>query len=845
VSEIPADLQEALKDRYEILRELGQGGMAIVYAARDVKMDREVAIKVLLPDLAMALGPERFMREIQIAAHLSHPHILGVYDSGEAVGQLYYVMPLIRGESLRKRLDREKQLPIDEALRISIEVASALDYANRQSVVHRDIKPENILLEEGHAVVADFGIARAISKMDEGKGLTATGMSLGTAAYMSPEQVAAEKDIDGRSDVYSLGCVTYEMLAGQPPFTGPNQAAIMARQAMEMPPSLTVVRNTIPDEIEEVVFQALAKSPVDRFQTAGEYSEALQDCLLIAPTTTRRTMSSRMTQTMKARQLKKTRRKALIGAAIMLPVLVAIGATWKLLAKGPSSGAIAGALDPKRVAVLYFDDLTAGKFGYLADGLAETLIEALKQVQAIDVVSKDAVARFRGKDVRPDSVASTLQAGTLIKGSVNENGNRVKINISVIDGISGADKKVQAFELPEGDLLAVRQSVADSVGVLLREYLGPEVRLRELETGTSSPAAWTLAQRAEKLRKDGAAASTAGDSTSAATSFAQADSLLAQAEKLDPKWVNAIALRSTLAFTRAQSAKTSLQAAPWVDQGLAHAERALKLDSLNLDAREMRGRLRYRRWQLQLDDKRTADSLLTGAREDLSAVTKKDPTRALAGSQLSSVYNQLHDLASANLAAQRAYEGDAFFSGAETVLWQLYASSYNLEQFAQADKWCHEGARRFPKNSLFVSCQLWLRTTDAVRPNADSGWAELKALEKLLPAKDKEFNLRRHQMLVAASLAKSGQKDSARHVLEHARAGIEVDPEGQLLTTEALVRTILHTPQDTAVAFQLLKQYVTGQPLHGKGFAETTHWWWKGLKSDRRWSEFLGGGTSK
>ncbi len=232
MSEILEQLKAALTGRYNVERELGAGGMAIVYLAEDVKHHRQVAVKVLRPELAAAIGAERFLREIEISARLQHPHILAVYDSGEAGGFLYYVMPYVEGESLRDRLDRDQQLPLDDALRLAQEVADALSYAHNHDVVHRDIKPENILLSSGHALVADFGIARAITAAG-GDRLTQTGLSIGTPAYMSPEQAAGEATVDGRSDIYSLGCVLYEMLAGEPPHTGPNAQAIIAKRLTE------------------------------------------------------------------------------------------------------------------------------------------------------------------------------------------------------------------------------------------------------------------------------------------------------------------------------------------------------------------------------------------------------------------------------------------------------------------------------------------------------------------------------------------------------------------------------------------------------------------------------------
>ena len=267
-------LSSALSDRYRIERELGQGGMATVYLAEDLKHGRRVAIKVLHPELSAVIGGDRFLAEIKVTANLQHPHILGLIDSGEADGLLYYVMPYVAGESLRARLARDKQLPTDDAIRLAKEVASALDYAHRQGVVHRDIKPENILLQEGSALVADFGIALAVQQAG-GSRMTQTGMSLGTPAYMSPEQAMGERDIGARSDVYALGAMTYEMLTGEPPFTGPNSQAIVAKVLTEQPPLLRPKRPTVSPAVEGAVLTALQKLPADRFGTAKDFADAL------------------------------------------------------------------------------------------------------------------------------------------------------------------------------------------------------------------------------------------------------------------------------------------------------------------------------------------------------------------------------------------------------------------------------------------------------------------------------------------------------------------------------------------------------------------------------------------
>jgi serine/threonine-protein kinase len=268
-------LTAALADRYRIERELGAGGMATVYLAHDLRHERDVAIKVLHPDLAAALGGDRFLSEIKTTARLQHPHILPLLDSGSAGTFLFYVMPFIAGETLRARLERERQLPVDDALRITREVADALESAHALGVIHRDIKPENILLQGGHALVADFGIALAVQSAG-GSRMTQTGLSLGTPQYMSPEQAMGERHIDARTDLYALGAVTYEMLTGDPPFTGSSVQAIVARVLTERPAPISTVRDTVPPAVEAAVLRALAKLPADRFLSIGEFVAALR-----------------------------------------------------------------------------------------------------------------------------------------------------------------------------------------------------------------------------------------------------------------------------------------------------------------------------------------------------------------------------------------------------------------------------------------------------------------------------------------------------------------------------------------------------------------------------------------
>ena len=275
-----ARVRRALSATYKVERALGAGGMATVYLAEDVKHRRKVAVKVMRPELAQTLGADRFLREVEIAAQLSHPHILPVYDSGQADGLLYYVMPYVEGESLQERMQRESQLPVEDALRIAREVAEALAYAHERNIIHRDIKPANIMLSRGHALVADFGIARA---MGSGASITQTGLAVGTPQYMSPEQASGSAGVDGRADVYALGCVLYEMLAGEAPFTGPSAQAVIAKRLVAPPPELSLVRDAVPAAADRVLARGLARVPADRYSTAGEFVAALSEAVGQAP----------------------------------------------------------------------------------------------------------------------------------------------------------------------------------------------------------------------------------------------------------------------------------------------------------------------------------------------------------------------------------------------------------------------------------------------------------------------------------------------------------------------------------------------------------------------------------
>jgi serine/threonine-protein kinase len=821
-----AFLQVALSGRYTIERELGRGGMATVYLAQDLKHRRPVAIKLLRPELAAALGAERFLREIEIAARLQHPHILPLYDSGTAESQLFYVMPYVDGESLRDRLRRDKQLSVDEALRITAEAASALAYAHAHGIVHRDIKPENILLSAGTAVVADFGIARAISAAADGAQLTQTGMVVGTPAYMSPEQGAAGSEIDGRSDEYSLACVLYEMLVGQPPFTGPNSQAILARHSFDSVSPPSIVRNTVPDTVERAILRALAKAPVDRYPTMPSFVEALTTPGGV--TGARRVAPPRPPP----RWSRAGRAALVVGAGL----LVLAGAGWALFARRHAGVVAASGLDPRHVAVLYFDDLSREhSLAYLADGITEALIADLSRVQPLVVTSRNGVTQYRHASSPPDSIARALEVGTLVQGSVDDVGGRVRVSVRLIDGASGADYKRASFEQPAGNLLGTRDSLAKRVAEFLRERLGEEVRLRTERLGTNDAAAWSLLQQAERTRKDAELRLEQDDLAGTAGAFQRADSLAARAEVADPNWVDPIVLRGQMAYRRARLAQDRRELTQWIGVATGHAERALARFPNEAAALELRGTVRLYAYLQQLaSEPAQASALLSGARKDLDSAVQIDPTRASAHNALSILYYQTEDVLAALLAARKAYEQDAYLTGAADILSRLFFGSYDLEQFTQAKRWCLEGERRFPRDYRFAECRLVLMTTDVAPADAAEAWRFLARIDSTTPLPRRVAEHHRAQMFVGAVLARAGLKDSARHVLVAARAGREADPQQELPSLEAFAHTLMGEPGE---AIELLKRYVAANPAHTFQRGGDVFWWWRELRKDPRFAQ--------
>lgn len=426
-------LEDALAKSYRLDRELGRGGMATVYLAHDIRHNRRVALKVLHPELGHSIGPERFLREIQLAARLNHPHIVPLFDSGEAGGYLYYVMPVVDGETLRDRLLREGQLAVEEALSLVRGIAAALDYAHRQNIVHRDIKPENVMLQDGEAVVMDFGIGKAVSGAADDT-LTQTGMVVGTPAYVSPEQASGETRIDGRSDQYSLACVLYEMLSGKKPFAGPTAQAVISKRFSEPVPSLRSVVASTPDEVETALLKALSMNADERFPTTMEFARALVATHMSTP-----------------------------------------------------DGSPLSANQGKSIAVLPFTNMSADPEGdFFADGIADEIITALSKVKALKVSSRTSSFTFKGKNDDIREIGRKLQVSTVLEGSIRKSGKRLRLNAQLVSVEDQSQLWAERYDRELEDVFEIQDEIASSIVAALRVVLTEDERRAIEQVPTSN-----------------------------------------------------------------------------------------------------------------------------------------------------------------------------------------------------------------------------------------------------------------------------------------------------------------------------------------------------------------------
>ncbi|MDH4130782.1 MAG: serine/threonine-protein kinase, partial [Gemmatimonadota bacterium] len=654
-------LRASLSDRYRIERELGQGGMATVYLAEDLKHDRQVAIKVLRPELAAVLGSERFLREIQTTASLRHPHILPLYDSGAAGDHegrpyLYYVMPFIEGGSLRDRLRQQKQLPLDEALTLCREVADALGYAHSRGIVHRDIKPENILLEQGHAVVTDFGIARALTEAG-GERLTETGLAIGTPLYMSPEQAAGDRDLDGRSDLYSLGCVLYEMLAGQPPFTGPTAESITRQHLLTQAAPVTNLRPTVPEAVAGTLARTLAKNPADRFNPAAQFIQALA-----APV-------GALSPTAPIPRPRRTWLPLLIGGAIVLAVGAAL-TTWRLT-RGRGGAAI------ERIAVLPMDNQTGDTTQqFFADGMTRELIGVLTDA-GVRVLGHRAVAAYRESDLPVSEIAKQLGVDAVVTGSVLQAGDQVQVAAELTDPATGENLWARRFARPAADVLTLQRDMAGEIARGIKARLTPAQQQFLVQARPVNPRAYAqylLGQEQANLRTP----------EGFRLSFEYLGRSIALDSTFAPAWAT-LAMSSAYALIYQTAPRDSARAA--LERAAA---RAIELDDRLGDPYFARGVAR-----LHMDwDFAGADEMFRQGRErtlstqalalygwvawetrrwsEIAATTKHlvelEPTTAQWRSDMAWGYWSSRDSAAARAAAESAIAADSSFYEAHDIL---------------------------------------------------------------------------------------------------------------------------------------------------------------------------------
>jgi len=811
----PLQASQVVAERYRIGRELGRGGMATVYLAHDLKHGRDVALKVVRPELAAALGSGRFLREIEIAARLRHPHIVPLYDSGrisnadavtggvERAGDdlVYYVMPYEHGESLRERVRREGRLSIADAVAILRDICEALAYAHTHGVVHRDIKPDNVLLSGGHALVTDFGVARAATEARDSSSTTGAGVMLGTPTYMAPEQVAADPKVDHRADIYAAGVLAYELLAGSPPFGGDSPQDVLAAQLTRMPEPITTHRSDMPAALADLVMKCLEKNPADRWQRAEDIVAALQGLALPSGSSTG-----------VVRRPRRSTRAAIVAG--LAAAMAGVALAWAFrptprISPPPQP-------PPPPIAVLVFDHGSHSDLAPLAVTLTDNLIGALGNVSRLNVRSLRAVWPYRDGRASLDSVRRSLGVDWLVTGRVYRLRNDTLASVELTDGGGQLLARQQA---PAGDDPAVVENLVAEVTTMLRERIGTHVRLERWRAGTRNAEAFASVNHAYRDFRD-ADALMERDLPGARMRLRRADSTLQNAIVADPDWTEPHILRAWIA--RRLAAMLGAGAIPRdsfvaaLGRGIDHANAALRVQPGEPRALEVRGILLHD--QSLLAAGRDSARLLQSAAEiALKQATDVDSTLARGLNALSSIHYRRGELARARLMAARAHAADAFSEDGEQVLGRLFNIAIDDGNDAEARKWCAEYARRFPREWMVGYCRLMLMAWDpAEAPDPEEAWRVARvASDSAAPVIRRAVDAQL-RTLFAGVLARLGRTGDAHRVLDSVHAAAAADSTfgrgqhgAELLQLEAAVRVRLGQP-DTAM--RLLEEYLRRFP---------------------------------
>jgi len=813
MSDLRELLQSSLGAGYRLSRELGGGGMAKVYVADDPALRRRVVVKLLAPDLAAGVNVDRFRREIQVAISLHHPRIVPVLSAGQSGDELlYYTMPFIEGETLRSLIEREQQLPLDRAFAIAHDVAEALDYAHGQNIVHRDIKPENILIERetGRAVVTDFGIARAIERAADLTTVTSTGLTLGTPTYMSPEQAGADKHIDGRSDIYSLGCVLYEMLAGVPPFSGPTARAIIARHMTEPPPPIRVIRPDLPPGATRLLETMLAKVPAARPRDAATLIHQIDHHESLSAEPVRR------------------RAAPWIAAAIVLAVATALLVT----PRRPREERVAAQRhDPTRVAVLPFDAPGGmGELGEVARAISGDLISALRTGD-ISVISAPGVAHF-ASDAAPGEVSRALDVGTLVYGRIEPLGSAdsLRLRVRLVDD-SAIERESFDVYSRRGTTIALRDSVVQRVAGRLFARLGREAQLKRWRAGTASDEAWLLRARAQTFIDEGRNADYLSVPDESRAAYVAADSLLLRATRSDPRWPEPWIGLATVSLNRSR-ARDGAERSIFLDSALARIAHALAREPSNPTALTVRGQIRYDKWQ----HAGGAPALRDSAEADVRGALSKDSSLAMAWYVYSAILQSAGNHASAVAAARRAISVDAYQHDVIPSMNRLIIAQLTAEHYDSARTLCDQGVQRFPNDRVMGTCVLnVLGYAGSGRADLDRAWASLTLEERDGLFEHVNGIWPPGRFFIAAMLARSGMGDSARAVITATRAAEgSVGASNAAAPQEAYAWTLLGR-RDSALA--LLENYVRAQPAERSLIAQLP--WFHPLRSDARFQRLL------